>query len=422
VGLCREAAEAAQARAARVEATAAEELATQSRLLEETSAKYKKYKACYSTLYAVYTAPGVRRGAGAPPAVPPAALPLEPPAAPPGAPLWNDTVESPWVVQSTPPRLPEEAAAEPAEGLVEGAAEVSPAARLSAPSLPGAAAADVAVVEAEAEARDSDLTQCCRLHGPQRCSCAPGGALWLPAAPAAAPAPPAPSARLAAPSPPPARRLEEAAEGGPPAMRGAKAWRRRHALTGVVFAVDEPAPAAAPPAAKRGRPLEDVREADADLRYLFTPPPADGCARPSERAPAAAPTSGRRRGLSPSAQEELLLASPPAKALTRWHLDSRPAARAAPPARPVPRTDAPVPPGGKYVEVERRRDVRAAMPAHACIECEKFYKAMGQAPPPCSHSVDARAGHLGQAGRHRARWAPQATPPGFWALGFESNQ
>lgn len=114
----------------------------------------------------------------------------------------------------------------------------------------------------------------------------------------------------------------------------------------------------------------------------------------------------------------------------------------------------------KYQEVVRKKAARELLPAYECEECKKFYSALhswgaagGLGLPTCGHAapnqtgatgssggiaattaaaggggtsegVDAGQQQLGvhqlvqNAGRHRAKWQPPSTPPGFWHIGF----
>lgn len=114
--------------------------------------------------------------------------------------------------------------------------------------------------------------------------------------------------------------------------------------------------------------------------------------------------------------------------------------------------------GFKYQEVVRGKSARELLPAFECEECRKFYSALqswgpaGQAAMPvCGHAApkpkqgaqqaagpQAAEGATGRngrpqqsmqlpavvhdvmqnAGRHRAKWRPPSTPPGFWHIGF----
>ena len=96
-------------------------------------------------------------------------------------------------------------------------------------------------------------------------------------------------------------------------------------------------------------------------------------------------------------------------------------------------------PGGEPAEPARAREVkhaavvrdkaeRAAMPAFACEECERFYAATARAGVraprgACTHRPGpGREGRDASHSRHRARWAPPPAPPGFWNLGMTQTQ
>jgi hypothetical protein len=68
----------------------------------------------------------------------------------------------------------------------------------------------------------------------------------------------------------------------------------------------------------------------------------------------------------------------------------------------------------KYQEVVRCRHDREQLPGHCCPECDKFVESLCQAEG--GHVFDKKE-FLGMS-RHRARHAPENTPPGFWDLSF----
>jgi len=76
------------------------------------------------------------------------------------------------------------------------------------------------------------------------------------------------------------------------------------------------------------------------------------------------------------------------------------------------------PKGVKYVEVVRKKDEREKLDAYVCEECRTFYNAMMPEKKPatikCTHEPPANA----QNSRHRAKWAPEPAPKGFWNLAF----
>ena len=66
----------------------------------------------------------------------------------------------------------------------------------------------------------------------------------------------------------------------------------------------------------------------------------------------------------------------------------------------------------RYVEVVRNRADRAALPGHDCVECRKYYDALGEAMPD---------DHRDACSRHRARFEPYCTPDDFWRLSFPDS-
>ncbi|GJP69984.1 hypothetical protein CLOP_g974 [Closterium sp. NIES-67] len=77
------------------------------------------------------------------------------------------------------------------------------------------------------------------------------------------------------------------------------------------------------------------------------------------------------------------------------------------------------PPPFKYVDVVRKKADREMLQAGECETCRKFYDAIlegdvqGVMAPRCEqHQV---------ASRHRWRFAPPSTPPGYWNVGFDSD-
>lgn len=67
----------------------------------------------------------------------------------------------------------------------------------------------------------------------------------------------------------------------------------------------------------------------------------------------------------------------------------------------------------QYVEVVRNREARAALPGHDCVECRKYYEALGGL-------GDAEL-QKSKCSRHRARFVPYDTPDGFWNLSFPDS-
>ncbi|KAG6962166.1 hypothetical protein JG688_00008724 [Phytophthora aleatoria] len=72
--------------------------------------------------------------------------------------------------------------------------------------------------------------------------------------------------------------------------------------------------------------------------------------------------------------------------------------------------------GFAYVEVVRNREERKALPGHDCMECKKYYDALGGL-----GAADAAA-HKNKCSRHRARFEPYQTPDDFWRLSFPDSE
>ena len=72
----------------------------------------------------------------------------------------------------------------------------------------------------------------------------------------------------------------------------------------------------------------------------------------------------------------------------------------------------------KYVEVVRKKSEREQLDAYVCEECRTFYNAMMPEKQPatikCTHEPPSNANNS----RHRAKWAPEPAPKGFWNLAF----
>jgi hypothetical protein len=68
-------------------------------------------------------------------------------------------------------------------------------------------------------------------------------------------------------------------------------------------------------------------------------------------------------------------------------------------------------PSYKFIEVVRKKDERAALPGHECLECAKYYYALG---PEFQGQCDL-------CSRHRAKHEPYATPEDFWRLSFPDS-
>jgi len=67
-------------------------------------------------------------------------------------------------------------------------------------------------------------------------------------------------------------------------------------------------------------------------------------------------------------------------------------------------------PSFAFQEVVRGRDKRQALPGHDCEECRQFFDALGK-------GYDTGKMVM-ECSRHRARYIPPSTPPGFWNLTF----
>lgn len=63
-----------------------------------------------------------------------------------------------------------------------------------------------------------------------------------------------------------------------------------------------------------------------------------------------------------------------------------------------------------HVQVVRRKQERAALPARTCSACDAFYRATGVA-----------GGACGECSRHRSAYAFAGTPPGFWNAEFDET-
>lgn len=74
----------------------------------------------------------------------------------------------------------------------------------------------------------------------------------------------------------------------------------------------------------------------------------------------------------------------------------------------------------KYLEVIRKQDERAKLPAGFCVDCAKFYKAYAEhgdlrkanelVKRLCGHNIHQ------QTSRHRRKYEPPPTPPDFWDI------
>ncbi|GMF21518.1 unnamed protein product [Phytophthora lilii] len=69
-----------------------------------------------------------------------------------------------------------------------------------------------------------------------------------------------------------------------------------------------------------------------------------------------------------------------------------------------------------YVEVVRNREERKTLPAHDCVECKKYYDALG------GLGAGDAAAQKSKCSRHRARFEPYQTPDDFWRLSFPDSE
>ncbi|CAH0521852.1 unnamed protein product [Peronospora belbahrii] len=69
-----------------------------------------------------------------------------------------------------------------------------------------------------------------------------------------------------------------------------------------------------------------------------------------------------------------------------------------------------------YVEVVRNREERKALPGYDCIECKKYYDALGEI------AATDVAAQKHKCSRHRARFQPYETPDDFWRLSFPDSE
>jgi hypothetical protein len=69
-----------------------------------------------------------------------------------------------------------------------------------------------------------------------------------------------------------------------------------------------------------------------------------------------------------------------------------------------------------YVEVVRNREERKTLPGHDCMECKKYYDALG------GIGTGDAAAHKNKCSRHRARFEPYQTPDDFWRLSFPDSE
>ncbi|PRP75135.1 DNA endonuclease RBBP8-like, partial [Planoprotostelium fungivorum] len=71
----------------------------------------------------------------------------------------------------------------------------------------------------------------------------------------------------------------------------------------------------------------------------------------------------------------------------------------------------------KYVDQHpvRRREERQALPGRECEHCKKFYDAIDM-------SAETRNQFVHDCSKHKERFTPPSTPPGFWDVGFPSSE
>ncbi len=74
--------------------------------------------------------------------------------------------------------------------------------------------------------------------------------------------------------------------------------------------------------------------------------------------------------------------------------------------------------GYKYIEPVRKKSEREALRSTDCRQCKKFYDAV--LAKDANGVVESRCKHH-DASRHRYKFAPPATPEGFWNIGFDSD-
>ena len=78
----------------------------------------------------------------------------------------------------------------------------------------------------------------------------------------------------------------------------------------------------------------------------------------------------------------------------------------------------------KCVEVVRKKRERELLTSYVCEDCQTFYDAMmpnkDRATIKCTHApkMNGIGGDAPSNSRHRAKWAPEPAPKGFWNLAF----
>jgi len=74
----------------------------------------------------------------------------------------------------------------------------------------------------------------------------------------------------------------------------------------------------------------------------------------------------------------------------------------------------------KYQEVVRKKSERELLNAYVCQDCQTFYDAMmpgkDRSTIKCTHAPPRE--NVIENSRHRAKWAPEPAPKGFWNLAF----
>ena len=74
-----------------------------------------------------------------------------------------------------------------------------------------------------------------------------------------------------------------------------------------------------------------------------------------------------------------------------------------------------------YQEVVRKKSERRALPGHDCQACREFYDAICRQTKPGEEPMIDRCAFVQECSRHRSRFAPRSTPPGFWDLSFADS-
>jgi len=74
-----------------------------------------------------------------------------------------------------------------------------------------------------------------------------------------------------------------------------------------------------------------------------------------------------------------------------------------------------------YQEVVRKKSERRALPGHDCQACREFYDAICRQTKQGEEPMIDRCAFVQECSRHRSRFAPRSTPPGFWDLSFADS-